>query len=266
LEVPRAIVLGIVQGASEFLPISSSGHLRVVQELLGWTEEFGLGFDTMVHVATLLAVIVYFREDIVHMVQGLLSRDPERAPDRRLACLIVVATVPSGIIGLAGGSFFESADILHVGIAFLCTSAALTATDALSRKSLHSAERLSWRRALLVGVAQGVAIMPGISRSGATMSAGLGFGLDREQAARFSFLLSGPIILLAGAKQAFDVFSGATHMPGLAASIAGFIAAAITGYLAIAGLMAYIRRRSFAIFAVYTALMGVSVLVWQLTG
>lgn len=266
MEVLYAIVLGIVQGASEFLPISSSGHLRVVQEVFGLTEQFGLGFDTMVHVATLLAVVVYFRDDLANMARGLLSRAPEHAADRRLAYLVLFATVPTGIIGLAAGGFFEDADVLYVGIAFLCTSAALTLADALSRKSLHTAEQLSWRRALLVGIAQGVAIMPGISRSGATMSAGLGLGLDREQAARFSFLLSGPIILLAGVKQAVDVFTGATHMPGLAASAAGFVAAAITGYLAIAGLMAYIRRHSFAVFAVYTALMGVSVLVWRLTG
>lgn len=266
MQVIQAVLLGVVQGISEFLPISSSGHLRVVQELFGITEEFGLAFDTMVHVATLLAVVVYFREDLRHMARAFFSRDPALNRDRRLAWLVIVATVPTGIIGLAGGDFFESADLLYVGIAFLFTSAALTTAELLSRKSLHAAERLGWTRAVLIGIAQGVAIMPGISRAGATMAMGLGVGLDREQAARFSFLLSGPIILLAGASQALEVFSGDAVMPTLAASVAGFIAAAVTGYAAIAGLMAFIKRHSFAVFAVYTALMGVSVLVWRLMG
>lgn len=266
MQVVQAILLGIVQGISEFLPISSSGHLRVVQELFGIVDEFGLAFDTMVHVATLLAVVVYFRRDIAHMARALLSTDPALAKDRRLAWLVIIATIPTGIIGLAGSGFFESADMLYVGIAFLFTSAALTTAELLSRRSLHAAEGLGWKRAVLVGIAQGIAIMPGVSRAGATMAMGLGVGLDREQAARFSFLLSGPIILLAGASQAVEVFSGQAALPSLAASVAGFIAAAVTGYAAIAGLMAYLKRHSFAVFAVYTALMGVSVLVWRLTG
>ena len=264
MQVVQAVLLGVLQGISEFLPISSSGHLRVVQEFFGIADEFGLAFDTMLHVATLLAVVVYFRNDLAHMARAFISRDPELAPDRRLALLVIVATVPTGVIGLTGGDFFETADMLYVGIAFLVTSASLTAADALSRKSLHAAEGLGWGRAVLVGIAQGVAIMPGISRAGATMAMGLGVGLDREQAARFSFLLSGPIILLAGAKQGLDVLGGGATLPGPAASIAGFVAAAVTGYAAIAGLMAFIKRHTFAVFAVYTAVMGVSVLVWRL--
>jgi undecaprenyl-diphosphatase len=151
-----------------------------------------------------------------------------------------------------------------VGVAFLCTSLFLTAADRLSAKSIHDPVRLQWWRAVLIGVAQGVAIMPGISRAGATMAAGLGMGLDREQAARFSFLLSTPIILLAGAKQAVDVVSEGVALPGVAALIAGFIVAALTGYLAIAVLMSFIKKHSFAVFAIYTAVLGISVIVWQL--
>lgn len=266
MQVLQAILLGAVQGVSEFLPVSSSGHLRVVQEFFGIADEFGLAFDTMLHIATLLAVVVYFRTDILHMTRAFLSTDPACAHDRRLAWLVVIATIPTGIIGLSGGDFFETADILYVGVAFLVTSAALTAADTLSRKSLHAAEGLGLGRAVLVGIAQGIAIMPGISRAGATMAMGLGVGLDREQAARFSFLLSGPIILLAGVNQGIDVLSGGAVIPGIAASVTGFVAAAVTGYAAIASLMAYLKRHSFAVFAVYTAVMGVSVLVWRLTG
>lgn len=266
MQIIQAILLGVVQGAAEFLPISSSGHLRLVQELFGMPDQFGLAFDTLLHLATLLAVVVYFREDIRHMIRAALSRDPALAADKRLAWLVVVATVPTGIIGLAGSDFFETVDILWVGVAFLITSATLTAADLFSRKSLHRAEGLGWSRAILVGVAQGIAIMPGISRAGATMSMGLGVGLDREQAARFSFLLSGPIILLAGLSQATEVISGDAVLPGPVATLAGFAAAALTGYVAIAFLMEYLKRHSFAVFAVYTAVLGVSVIAWQLAG
>lgn len=266
METLQAIALGVVQGVAEFLPISSSGHLRLVQEVFDMPAQFGLAFDTLLHLGTLLAVIAYFREDLLHMIRAVLSRDEAQARDRHLAWLVVIATIPTGIIGLAGGDFFESASMLYVGVAFLLTSAILTTADLLSRKSLHAAEALGWRKAVLVGIAQGVAIMPGISRSGATMSMGLGVGLDREQAARFSFLLSGPIILLAGLKQGLDVIQGDAVLPGPIATIAGFAAAAITGYLAIAFLMEYLKRHSFAVFAVYTAILGVSVIAWQLTG
>ncbi len=266
MELLQAIALGVVQGAAEFLPISSSGHLHLVQEVFDMPAQFGLAFDTLLHLATLLAVIVYFRDDLRHMLRAFLTRDPELARDRRLAWLVIAATVPTGIIGIAGGDFFEEASTLHVGMALLLTSAILTAADLLSRKSLHAAEALGWGKALLVGVAQGVAIMPGISRSGATMSMGLGVGLDRAQAARFSFLLSGPTILLAGLKQGLDVIQGDAVLPGLLATLGGFAAAAVTGYLAIAFIMEYLRRHSFAVFAAYTAVLGVSVIAWQLTG
>ncbi|MBS3957186.1 MAG: undecaprenyl-diphosphate phosphatase [Clostridiales bacterium] len=263
-EILIAILLGVIQGLGEFLPISSSGHLRLFQDAFGWTDQFGLVFDTWLHVATLGAVVVYFREDLANMATAAFSRNPERARDKRLAWLVVVATIPTGMIGLLGGDFFENASLLFIGFAFLGTSALLMGADLLSRKSLYPAEGLGWGKALLVGIAQGIAIMPGISRSGATMAAGLALGLNREQAARFSFLLSGPIILLAAGKQSVDAMLGGETGPGVAATLFGCTAAAITGYLAIAGLMAYLRKHSFKPFAIYTALLGTGVIVWQL--
>lgn len=266
MEIIQAAALGFVQGAAEFLPVSSSGHLRLVQELFGMPGEFGLAFDTLLHLATLLAVVVYFREDLRHMVRAFFSRDPALARDRHLAWLVIIATIPTGVIGLLGSDFFEEASILYVGVAFLITACILASADLFSRKSLHAAEGLSARKAVLVGIAQGIAVMPGISRSGATMSVGLAVGLDREQAARFSFLLSSPIILLAGLKQGFEVITGEAVLPGLAATAIGIAVAAITGYLAIAGLMRYLKHRSFAPFIAYTAILGISVIAWQLTG
>jgi len=264
VEVFRAIVLGVAQGLAEFLPISSSGHLRLLQDGLGWNE-FGLAFDTLLHVGTLLAVVAYFRDDIRSLVAASFTREPARAHDRRLAWLIVVATVPTGVIGLIGADWFENAGLLLVGIAFLITAAALVVAELSSRRSVHDATGLGWHSALLVGVAQGVAVMPGISRSGATMASGLGLGLDREQAARFSFLLSGPIILLAALKQAADLIGGTAELPSTLAATAGFLAASVTGYIAIAGLIAYVRTRSFYPFAAYTALVGTAVVVWQVS-
>lgn len=262
-DVFRSLVLGVLQGLAEFLPVSSSGHLRLFQEVLGW-DGFGIAFDVMLHLATLLAVAVYFRRDIANMAAAVFSRNPARSADRRLAWLVIVATIPTGIIGLLGNNWFETVPMIYVGVAFLITAAVLTAADRLSNLSLHAATNLSWNQAILVGVAQGIAIMPGISRSGATMAAGLGLGLDREQAARFSFLLSFPIILLAGVKEAMDVLDGTASMPPLVVSAVGFVAAALTGYIAIAGLMRFLRKHTFLPFAVYTAALGIAVIIWQL--
>ncbi len=270
METLFALVLGVLQGLAEFLPISSSGHLRLLQEGLeqcGYDLEgagFGLAFDTLLHVATLLAVVVYFRRDLASMTRAVFSREAGLAGERRLAWLVVAATVPTGVIGLVGNDFFESAGIMAVGVALLVTSLTLWLTDRFSRHQIHAAEGMGVRRALLIGLAQGIAVMPGISRAGATMAAGMGLGLDRTQAARFSFLLSGPIILLAAAKQSLDVIGGEAALPGTLPVVVGFGAAALTGYAAIAGLMRLLREHTFWAFSVYTGLLGAAVIVWQL--
>lgn len=264
-EILPAVALGIIQGVTEFLPISSSGHLRIVQDFFGWTDQFGLAFDTLLHLATLFAVVIYFRTDLRRMTSAVLSRSPEYAEDRHLAWLILVATITTGFIGMIGGDWFTDAPTFYVGIAFVITSITLVAADRLSNRAIRNASHLHWSRALIVGLAQGVAIMPGISRSGATMAAGLSVGLDREQAARFSFLLSAPIVLLAFIHQMTEVLVQDIQLPGVFAMIAGFVAAAITGYMTIATLMSFIKRHTFVIFAVYTALLGMSVIIWQMT-
>ncbi|MBS3974301.1 MAG: undecaprenyl-diphosphate phosphatase [Actinobacteria bacterium] len=264
IEVLQAIGFGILQGIAEFLPISSSGHLRIVQDLFGVTEQFGLAFDVFLHIATLLSVVVYFRKDLLHMGMSLFTRSEERKEDRHLLTLIVIATIPTGLIGLAGADWFEYVPTLYIGVAFLITSIMLAATDRFSGVPKSQSLRLGWLQAVVIGVAQGLAIMPGISRSGATIAAGLSMGLTREQAARFSFLLSVPVILLASAKQAYDVFALGETLPGPIALMAGFIASAVTGYLAIAGLMSFIKKYSFTVFSIYTAIIGISVIIWQM--
>jgi undecaprenyl-diphosphatase len=261
----QAIVLGITQGAAEFLPISSSGHLVIVPALFGW-EHPPVAFDVLLHLATLLAVVVYFRSDLWGMVRGFFSRDPARAAERRLAWLIIIGTVPTGLIGLAFDDLFESlfSAVGYVGVFLLVTALVLTLAEWLSRKRTHDPGQMRWWQAVLIGVAQGAAITPGISRSGATIAAGLGIGLDREQAARFSFLLSVPSILLAGAWAARELLTGDVVMPSVGVAALGFIAAAVSGYAAIAGLLAYLRRRPLYPFAVYCAVAGLAVIVWQL--
>ncbi|MDI6900384.1 MAG: undecaprenyl-diphosphatase UppP [Anaerosomatales bacterium] len=265
MELLQAIVLGIVQGAAEFLPVSSSGHLVIVPALFGW-DDFSLGFDVLLHLGTLVAVIAYFRRDVVNLVRAAFSSDPERAHDKRLAWLIAAGTIPTGIIGLAFNDLFESLfeSVVWVGWFLLITASFLTLSDRLSRKVTHDATRLSVRGALLIGVAQGMAIAPGISRSGATMAAGLGLGLDREQAARFSFLLSIPIILLAGGKTALDLVTTAGEgMPTLLVCVVGFVASALSGYAVIAGLLSWLKKHTLLVFAGYCAVAGTAVLVWQ---
>lgn len=263
----QALVLGITQGAAEFLPISSSGHLVIVPALFGWDHP-PVAFDVLLHLATLLAVIVYFRRDLWRMVRGFFSRDPELAAERRFAWLIIIGTIPTGLIGLAFDDVFESlfGAVLWVGVFLMVTAVILTLAEWLSRKRQHDPGQMRWWQAALVGVAQGAAIAPGISRSGSTIAAGLAIGLDREQAARFSFLLSVPSILLAGAWAARELLGGGIVMPSLGVSAIGFIAAAVSGYVAIAGLLRYLRTRPLYPFAVYCALIGLGIVIWQLAG
>lgn len=268
MEIVQAIVLGVIQGIAEFLPISSSGHLVIVPAIFGW-EEFAanITFNVVVHVGTLVAVFAHFWSDLLDMALSAFSRNPARADKRRLAWLVVVGTFVTGVIGLAFDDFFESlfAQTVWVGVFLIVTSLILVAAEKLSTQRLHEPERMSWLQAVWVGLAQGLAIMPGISRAGATISAGLTAGLDRAQAARYSFLLSAPIILLASGKTVWEAFTEpAGTLPSVGASIAGFVAAAIAGYLSIAWLLDYLKNRSLYPFAVYTAVVGVAVVVWQL--
>jgi len=265
LDLFQAFVLGLAQGAAEFLPISSSAHLVLIPEIMGWDPP-ELAFDVLLHAGTLLAVLVYFWRDLADMALGFFSRDPQRAADRRLAWLVIAGTVPTVVIAIAGMDFFESLfdRVIWVGCFLILTSIVLTLSERFGKRTLHDSTHLTWGKAVLIGIAQGTAIAPGISRSGATIAAGLSIGLDRERAARFSFLLSVPIISAAAAKSFMDVINGSSAMPGFFPSMIGFVTAALVGYLAIAGLLAYLRTRPLYVFAAYTGLVGISVVIWQL--
>jgi undecaprenyl-diphosphatase len=260
----QAAFLGVVQGLTEFLPVSSSGHLVLAQNLLGLKEP-ELLFDVAVHVGTLLAVLVVFRADIYAMLRGLWARDSEARQGRRLLLLVVAGSVPTALIGLIFKDTFEAlfASTLAVGLALLVTGLLLTATR-FAPRAMRGLEQTGWGRAVIIGLAQGLAITPGISRSGATISAGLLLGLERELTARFSFVLSIPAILGALALQIKDLgpAAGTPATPLLV----GAVVAAITGYAALKVLIKLVKGGRLHWFAYYCWALGLTALAWSLWG
>ena len=269
----QALLLGILQGTTEFLPISSSGHLVLVPWLLNWPAS-SLAFDAVVHWGTAGAVVAYFWHDWVRLVGAAIrslgptlrrvsSSQPPAEPsqgstDARLAWLILLGTVPAALIGYLFDDFFETMFARPVAAAgfLLVTAALLTASERIGRRE-HDIDSLTWFDALLVGLAQALAIFPGVSRSGATIAAGLTRRLKRAPAARFSFLLATPIILGAGLLKVIDL----AEVGGLAAQapalVVGFVAAGVVGYGCIHFLLRYLEQRRLYPFAVYCTVAGI---------
>lgn len=272
----QAFILGITQGITEFLPISSDGHLILVPALFGW-ERFGLGFDVVLHASTLAATVAYFRKDVWRLAKALFSRAAEQARDRRLALFLIYATIPSVIIALAFEPLVDQVETLAmttqvtiVGIFLLVTAVLLGGAEFLAKRvksTTNSAEDISLKNALIIGFAQGFAVAPGLSRSGTTIATGVALGMRRDEAARFSFLLSIPIIAAATSKKILlDVIVGGEALPPAFPLIVGLVTTAIVGYAAIALLLPYVRKHSLAAFAVYTAIVGTAILVWNFVG
>ena len=244
------IVLGLVQGLTEFLPVSSSGHLVIVPAMLGW-EEPPLGLTVLLHLGTLLALLVYFRSELIGLVLGLLGRGPDPATARRMTGFLVVGTIPAVIAGLALGGFFEDAFArpYESCVELVITGFMLLAVERLGERAARA--DLDTPRAAGIGVAQALAILPGISRSGATIGAGLWFGMPREEATRFSFLLAIPAIFGAGV---LDLAEGELDTSG--SGMAGFVVAAVSSYLAIEFLLRFVRTHSLRVFAGYLFVIG----------
>ncbi len=279
MNIIQAILLGILQGATEFMPVSSSGHLVLVPWALGWPSP-GLAFDTVLHLGTLLAVVSVLWRDLIGLIAGWLATlnaalsrighapgqakpvTPEQSSQARVAWWVILATIPAGVMGLLWQDQFEAlfGSPRWVALFLLLTGVWLVIAERLGRR-VKQVEQLTLWEALFIGLAQGCAIAPGISRSGATIGAGLLAGLKRESAARFSFLLSIPIILAAGLLQAIKLLgagdAGATIVP----LAAGFVAAFVSGTLCIRWLLAEVRRRSLTVFAVYCWIAGMVALV-----
>lgn len=262
ISVFQALILGIVQGVTEFIPISSSGHLVIVPWLLEWRDP-GLAFDAVLHLGTLFAVGAFFWRDLAELIIGAALSIKERSladePRRKIAWLILLGTLPATVIGFTLEDFFEVlfATPLWVGILLVVTGVLLMLGEKLSRRDLEVHE-MSWLDAIIVGLGQALAIAPGMSRSGATISAGLWRGLRREDAARYSFLLAVPIILGAGLFKLKDVWGAPLFSSSPLVLCAGFLAATISGFLTIKFFLGYLRKRGLYPFAIYCWAMGLA--------
>lgn len=254
--MPEALidaVLGLVQGLTEFLPVSSSGHLVVVPALFGWDDP-SVSFDLLLHVATLGAVVVYFRRELWAMTEGLAGRGDDPASARRMVGFLIIGTVPAAIAGLGFGDFFEG---LFDEPLWVCLFWVVTATILVVGERIHlgaPARELSVGVAFAIGAAQAVALVPGISRAGATIVAGLALGLSRTEAARFAFLLSVPAIGGGGLTLIPEVLDGTFRITG--PILIGCAVAAVSGYVAVAGLLRLVRTRSLAPFAGYLVVVA----------
>lgn len=264
----QALLLGVLQGATEFLPISSSGHLVLFPWLLNWqlASEGNLAFDVLVHLGTLLAVIVYFWQDIVQILlavwNGIKQRDFLGTENARLGWYIIIGSIPAGVIGILLDDWFESifSKPLVAAIGLLITSGFLLAAERIGKKQA-TLKSMKWQDAVKIGMGQALAIMPGISRSGSTISTGLLLGINRSDAARFSFLLGIPVIASAGGLQLIRLFSEGNIEGQLSILVIGFISAAIVGYLAIRLLLGLVKRRSLVVFSYYCFILAVFSLV-----
>jgi undecaprenyl-diphosphatase len=259
MNIFTSAIFGILQGATEFLPISSSGHLALAHYFFG-ANEAGLTFDVALHLGTLLAIVIYFRDDFWQMGRAVLGLYPEKDEARKLrsmAWYICFATIPGVMAGLLLGDIAES-HFRHPGMvaAVLAGAGLLLLLADQAGKRVRDFGVITLLDALLIGLAQACAIVPGVSRSGSTITCGLALGLTRQAAIRFSFLLSAPIIFGAGVYKIPEILAQGL-MGGQSVLFAiGFFASAISGYLFISFIMQYIRARSFAIFTYYRFLVA----------
>jgi undecaprenyl-diphosphatase len=272
LELFQAILLGVMQGLTEFLPVSSSGHLLLGQYFLGLDQaRFGLSFDVALHMGTLLAVVSYFWRDLLRMAvaffRSFVERDLTNDADQKMAYLIIASTVPATLIGFLFEGFFESTvrspwvvvfNFVLIGALFIVGEVVGTRT--------RRASKLGFGEAVGIGFAQAAALVPGVSRSGATITLGLFLGLRREEAARFSFLMSVPIIAGAGGLEVGEVISNGMSAWQTLLFVVGFVTSAAVGYVTIRFLLNYLTRHSLRAFAFYRFAVAGVVTVLLLMG
>ncbi|HEX7496426.1 MAG TPA: undecaprenyl-diphosphatase UppP [Candidatus Limnocylindrales bacterium] len=265
----QALVMGIVQGLTEFLPISSSGHLVLVPWLFGWKDPFidSVAFTVILHMGTLLALLVYFWRDWLTLIPAGLAAIRDRSfkadPNRKMAFLLVIATIPAVLVGPIFESKFEELVREPARIAvMLCVGAAILWLADRWGARQREMDSLTFRESLGIGIAQVLALVPGISRSGISISAGLFMGLNREAAARFSFLMATPVIGGAGVWEARKFLTHeAGPSPEANVILIGFVAAAISGILAVHFMLEFLRRRPVTVFVVYRVVAAAFVFV-----
>jgi undecaprenyl-diphosphatase len=269
MSVLEAIILGLVQGLTEFLPISSTAHLTLAGNIMGLIKpespEQWTAFIAIIQLGTLLAVLLYFWQDILNISKAFLTENFQRksfsnqSPDSRMGWFVIIGSIPIGVLGLAlkkiiEGSFTKDLSVIGISLIVLALILFIAEKVATLQRNINQA---TWRDALIVGLAQVLALIPGSSRSGTTITAGLFLGLNRESAARFSFLLSIPAILGSG-YQALEFMSDDMFMPLIIATIA----AGISGYASIAFLLQFLRTHSTNVFILYRIALGIGVLLF----
>jgi undecaprenyl-diphosphatase len=271
VSILEAIVLGIVQGLTEFLPISSTGHLRIVPAFMGW-EDPGAAFTAVTQLGTMAAVLLYFREDLVRIAfawwRSVWDRPLRRELDARLGWYIVLGTIPIGIFGVLFKDQIETGarDLYLIGVALIVLGLVLLLAEKVGTRE-RGIEEIRTKDGFAIGFAQALALIPGVSRSGATITAGLFMGLDRPAAARFSFLLSVPAVVLSGLLELGTILSDddGDHT-SLGALVVATLMAFVSGFLAIAWLLKFLSTHSTVIFVVYRVALGSLVLVLTASG
>jgi len=281
LNILQAILLGIVQGLTEFIPISSSAHLIIVPWLFGWEDKAltSLTFDVALHLGTLVAVLAFFAGDWVRLIRAGIASLAERKigddHDRRMVWLLAIGCIPAALVGALAESQIERlfhepnaphqvGAMIAMAVIIALLGAALFLAERFARH-LRSLKQVTLKDSLLIGLAQSLAIFPGVSRSGSTITAGLALGFEREAAARFSFLLSAPIIAGAGVKSLWDIYqdwqAGVIAQGDLVLFPIGFIAAAVSGYLCIKYLLRFLQKNPTDIFVYYRWALAVLIVV-----
>lgn len=274
----EAITLGIVQGLTEFLPISSSAHLRIVPALAGWSDP-GAAFSAIVQIGTLVAVLIYFRRDICSIagavIKGILRGKPLESREAKMGWMIAAGTIPIVVLGLLFKTEIETSlrSLYWISGALIGLALVLSLAEAKIRKRLESdlplksMDRIGWKEALLIGLAQSIALIPGSSRSGVTITGGLLLNLDRATAARFSFLLSLPSVFAAGVYQLYKTRDIITASPeNLSNILIATVVAGLVGYASIAFLLNYLKNHTTTIFILYRLAAGIGVLMLVASG
>jgi len=262
----QAIVLGLIQGLTEFLPISSSGHLAMIPLVSSWPDQ-GLAFDCVVHLGTLTAIVYYFRTDLANMAFGFAETIKQRSwsanRDGQMAWMIGFATIPVGIAGLVFKDYVENElrSVEVIAYASIGFGVLLYLADVLGKRTRSEA---AWgiKDVMIVGLAQAVALIPGTSRSGITMTAALFLGYTREAAARFSFLLSIPVIFLAGSLKIKDWIELPMQTTPLSALVIGYVASAVSAYICVVYFLKFLNRVGMGPFVIYRIILGF-VLLWM---
>ncbi len=260
----QAIILGILQGLTEFLPISSSGHLIIIRELFQWVDH-GLSFDAFLHLGTLLAVVVYFRKELKDIFLGICTKNIKTIKYRRLGYFLLIASVPAALAGVLFEPFIETSfrSVNIVAVSLIVWAVVMLIAEEYSRKvskEKGGLEDITILQSIAVGFWQILALIPGTSRSGITMTGSLFTGMNREVAVRFSFLLSIPIIAGAGLFSLIDLIQSTNVLFDWQFAVVGLVSSAISGYIAIALMLKLVRMWGFKPFAVYRIILALALL------